>query len=238
MREFDDRYWHAARRRIATLASLDPRRELVFASESHDYRVLDPVSEQQLANFERASANRLPHDYRAFLLHYGAGGAGPDYGIYDFHHLDRANVSLRFPLTATQDWPEDGRDPLWKRPGLLTISTSGCAIDWYLEVNGPQPGTMWVNAGPGEQLMRTESFGAWFSDWLDRVERGVHAHVVIRRLVERGAGFTEIAASIDAKSYSFHACGVDYVGFLGIPGRLQIADDRVVQLDVGTSWIE
>ncbi|WP_029631990.1 SMI1/KNR4 family protein [Zavarzinella formosa] len=150
----DAAYWRGAKARVAAFQKADPRLELVFGSKGHKYELLPPVAEPHLNACEAAHGVSIPPDYRTFLAVMGAGGAGPDYGLYDFRTMDASHVGERFPLTESHEWPEADDDPLWRLPGLMTISTSGCAIEWFIEVNGPQPGTMWVDAGPGNELMR------------------------------------------------------------------------------------
>src|SRR5690242_17580221 len=144
----DNDYWRDAKTRIAALKRIDSGLELVFGSKGHKYHVLEPVSEARLRAFEFRNGVPIPAEYRSLLASFGSGGAGPDYGICDFRKLETVSVREKFYLTESQAWPYDADDPIWKLPGLLTISTSGCAIDWYIEMNGPQPGTMWVDAGP------------------------------------------------------------------------------------------
>ena len=145
--------WVSAKARIAALKQVDPALELVFGSKRHKYAYLPPADEPRLRAFEAAHGVALPPEYRRFLTTPGAGGAGPHYGLHDFHNVEASRVGEWFPLTDSREWP-DGDDPIYRLPGLLTISTSGRPIDWFIEVNGPQPGTTWVDAGPGNELMR------------------------------------------------------------------------------------
>ena len=97
----------------------------------------EPVSEERLANFESINGVNLPTDYRSFLSAFGAGGAGPDYGIYDFAKIESVSVQDRFHLTDTSEWPEDDDDRMWDLPGLLPISTSGWEMTGQLKSTGP-----------------------------------------------------------------------------------------------------
>lgn len=234
----DDAFWSAARSRIAGLKRMDSRFEFVFGSKGHQYEVSPPVSEAQIQSFEAANGVALPAEYRSFLALCGSGGAGPDYGIYDFLALEAANVREAFPLTDTRSWPEDDGDPLWRLPGLLTLSTSGCGIDWFLEVNGRQPGTMWVNAGPGDQLMRCESFGTWYGNWLNRVEFGSQKHHIIRDMIEAKASLQEVKEAAEVEPYEYTTEGARYLRFPGIPGRIRLDGGKIVTLELGTCWIQ
>jgi hypothetical protein len=235
---FDEAYWREARVRLAALARLDPKCELVFASDAHRYKVLEPVSEREIAAFERQHKLKLPLEYRAFLKGFGAGGAGPDYGIYEFSDLYVGNVAERFPRTETREWPEDPDDPLWRFPGLLCVGTAGCGIDAFLEVNGAQPGTMWIDAGPGETFVRMDSFGAWYNAWLERVEAGLRGHARLAELVRSRASLPAIAGALGLEPKTVKYLGREYRVFQGIPGQLEVDGECVVKLSVGTNWLQ
>ncbi len=230
-------FWNDARRRVAKFRAQDPDGELVFGANGHRYATLPTVSESRLQQFEADHEVLLPKEYRSFLQNFGAGGAGPDYGIYDFASVQAGTVSSRFPLTESQGWPEDDDDPLWQLPGLLTISTSGCAIDWFLEVNGPQPGTMWVDAGPGEQLMRCESFRSWYSAWLGRIEFGLDNHHRVRELVQAEVSLQELQDQIQIPAFTSQRDGRSFLRFRGVPGEIGFSGQQIVDFQVGTSWI-
>ena len=219
------------------MSQIDTRCELVFGSSMHRYMAYEPVSEERLAKFESINGVELPPEYRSFLTSFGAGGAGPDYGIYDFAKIESVSVRDRFHLTDTSEWPEDDDDRIWDLPGLLPISTSGCAIDWSIEINGPQPGTMWVDAGPGDRLMRCETFGTWYGQWLDRVELGLHKFKRVFELISSNATLREIADDCGVEATEFKWDGITYLRFPGIPGRIRAVGDRVQTFDVGTCWI-
>ncbi len=234
----DAAYWWSAKSRIAALKQADPRLELVFGSKRHKYEFLPPVDESRLGAFEAAHGVSIPPEYRSFLTALGAGGAGPDYGLYDFHNIEASRVGERFPLTESREWPTNDDDPIWYLPGLLTISTSGCGIDWFIEVNGPQPGTMWVDAGPGNELMRCELFGAWYGNWLDRVEFGLQRYAALRAIVARRPPVRDVKDMIAAEPYEYEQGGVRYLRFRGVPGRVRIDGETALSLQVDICWIE
>ncbi len=227
----DAEYWIEARQRVIEMRRIDSRHNLVFGSLSHKYQILKRVSEERLLDFELKNDVQIPAEYRSFLTSFGAGGAGPDYGIYDFRKVDSVSVEGRFHLTDSQEWPDDDDDPLWDLPGLLNISTSGCSHDWWIEINGPQPGTMWVNAG--DRLLRSDSFGAWYGQWLDRVEWGLQKHKLIADMIASGAKISEIAAECGVEPRVLKQNGVTYIHFKGIPGRIGADGDRPLAFDVG-----
>lgn len=99
------------REKLTRASELDPDRK-VFGARAHDYVVGAPVSEEQLAAFEREYSVSLPEGYRAFLKGVGNGGpsyensaAGPYFGIY--------------PLGHSVDELEEDPRPFLKRPAVL-----------------------------------------------------------------------------------------------------------------------
>ena len=230
----DAEYWIDARRRIVEMREIDSRFELVFASSSHKYKILDPVCEERLLEFESKNGVQIPAEYRSFLTSFGAGG-GPGYGIYDFRKVESVSVKQRFHLTDSQEWPDDDDDPIWDLPGLLNISTSGCGHDWSIEINGPQPGTMWVNAG--DRLQRCDSFGTWYGEWLDRVEWGLQKHKIIADMIASGAAISEIAIECGVEPIVLKQNGVTYIHFKGIPARIGADGDRAISFDAKDYWI-
>ncbi|MEV4333395.1 SMI1/KNR4 family protein [Streptomyces sp. NPDC049597] len=91
--------WVGVRERVQALAGT-PGAVQVFGFHGHGFRLEDPLTPQELAALEERLGVRLPEDYRAFLLHVGAGGAGPAYGV--------------FPVQRGEDgeweWDGDGGD--------------------------------------------------------------------------------------------------------------------------------
>ncbi|TWU09357.1 hypothetical protein CA54_45980 [Symmachiella macrocystis] len=231
----DAAYWNEARQRVIEMRCIDSRHNLVFGSDGHKYQILKRVSEERLLEFESKNELQLPAEYRSFLTSFGAGGAGPGYGMYDFRKVESAGVERRFHLTDSQEWPDDDDDPLWDLPGLLNISTSGCSHDWWIEINGPQPGTMWVNAG--DRLLRSDSFGTWYGQWLDRVEWGLQKFKLITDMIASEAKISEIAAECGVEPRKFTWDGLAYLRFEGIPGCYQANGNCIWSYDVGTSWI-
>lgn len=72
--------WHAVRGRVLRLRD-SPGADDVFGGFAHRFALAPPLSEAEVQEAERALQVRLPEEYRGFLLHVGAGGAGPAYGV-------------------------------------------------------------------------------------------------------------------------------------------------------------
>ncbi|MEV8452508.1 SMI1/KNR4 family protein [Streptomyces sp. NPDC052095] len=77
----DDQWWTDVRRRVEAVGA-GPSGGEVFGARGHEWILQDPLSRGELAELETQTGVRLPEEYRAFLLHVGAGGAGPGYGLF------------------------------------------------------------------------------------------------------------------------------------------------------------
>ncbi|QIQ03622.1 SMI1/KNR4 family protein [Streptomyces liangshanensis] len=72
--------WAGVRDRVLGLAER-PGADQVFGARGHGFRLGPVMDEVQLRSLEADLGVGLPASYRAFLLHVGGGGAGPDYGL-------------------------------------------------------------------------------------------------------------------------------------------------------------
>ncbi len=186
-------YWRMLRARVAVMAAMDTER-LVFGAHSaawgHGYGILPPISEKQIARFESRNRLQLPPAYRTFLIHYGAGGAGPGYGIADFSRaIAPHDFTVPFPFSGTVALDAHhaascaGRAP----EGLGYLGTAGCGSDAYIELNGTQPGTVWCSGAGDGAFYPYEDFHTWMERWAGRVERATAIIVQFRDLTERHA---------------------------------------------------
>ncbi|TXS48134.1 SMI1/KNR4 family protein [Streptomyces sp. t39] len=75
--------WTGVRERVLALRDA-PRWRQVFGADrtGHGFELLPVLTPGQLAAVEARLGVTLPREYRAFLLEVGAGGAGPDYGLF------------------------------------------------------------------------------------------------------------------------------------------------------------
>ncbi|MFH8625810.1 SMI1/KNR4 family protein [Streptomyces vietnamensis] len=76
----DEVTWVGVRERVLRLAE-HPEADKVFGARGHGFRLGPVMSEEQLRALEADLGVGLPAQYRSFLLHVGAGGAGPHYGL-------------------------------------------------------------------------------------------------------------------------------------------------------------
>lgn len=176
-------YWAGVREKVHAFDALDDR-GLIFGARTrgygHDDAILPVVPESELVAFEHRTGLTLPLEYRTFLEAYGAGGAGPNYGIRDFRQdgfEDR--LSTPFPGTDTIWYPEDGveedptefppeDDPVWQFPGLAYICNHGCGAESLIELNGADPGRMWCSWNEG--LLKGTRFHEFYDRWLETTE--------------------------------------------------------------------
>ncbi|WAU78471.1 SMI1/KNR4 family protein (plasmid) [Streptomyces sp. Qhu-G9] len=111
-----DQRWSGVRQRVSALGAQAASRE-VFGSLGHQWALEEPLTHDGLAELEAQIGVRLPEEYRTFLLHVAAGGAGPAYGLFPVRCVqgrwrwegdgsDLADLSL-----LAEPFPEQGPDP-------------------------------------------------------------------------------------------------------------------------------
>ena len=178
-------YWAATKEKVLAFGARDDRRIVFGASvrgHGHDYHILPVVPEADLIAFERRTGLTLPLEYRTFLEAFGAGGAGPDYGIRDFRD-ERFHRDLSTPFPCTEDvWGPDEdcpeEDPVWALPGLVYICNHGCGSESLIELNGPDPGRIWTEWAEG--ILKGGRFFAFYSEWVGKTEASLDQY---RRLM-------------------------------------------------------
>jgi hypothetical protein len=134
---------------------------------SHGARLAPPLTAEDLARLE-GKVGPLPQDYRAFLAKVAGAGAGPGYGLLS--PINDAQATLAQSLPAGRGRESDSERPA----GVLALAHAGCGILWLLEVRGPHPGRVWLDSTPtdGELRVVSDSFDAWYREWLDVTSRG------------------------------------------------------------------
>ncbi len=180
------------RAKLADLRQLDPAYKL-FGSSSHRYRLGAPLTAPELANHEKLLGAVLPTEYRDFLLKIGHGGAGPFYGLFELNHRDPENSTNLDQIKKPFSWIDATNPTQWENPekqdgvftddddawllvpGAVYICNYGCALRFFLVVNGPQSGEVWMDRqadGNGITPERGEdgsklTFLQWYEKWLD-----------------------------------------------------------------------
>jgi hypothetical protein len=185
--------------KLADLRQLDPACKL-FGSSSHRYALGPTLTASELANYEKALGIVLPSEYRDFLMKIGHGGAGPFYGLFELIGSDPENITdldqIKKPFrwtdaTNPMQWqnPEKEDDVLidsdgkageslsvWLHvPGVLYFCNYGCAIRFFMVVDGPQSGEVWMDRQADDNGITPERgedgsnlrFLQWYEKWLD-----------------------------------------------------------------------
>ncbi|WP_432037574.1 SMI1/KNR4 family protein [Streptomyces cucumeris] len=88
--------WTGVRERVLALREA-PGASKVFGASwgkwGHGFELRPPLAEAELLAAERVRGVTLPEEYRGFLLEVGAGGAGPDYGLFPLRTPDTEQVA-------------------------------------------------------------------------------------------------------------------------------------------------
>ena len=149
------RDFHTLAARISQLERDDAGRT-AYGSWFHHYRLLPPLEERCLAEFERRNEVVLPKEYREFLLRVGSGGAGPGQGLWPLDlGKDRGELLTR-PFPFEQFWCpvccSETREQARARTGAVSL-TQGCiglgsygdCLTIHLVVSGAARGQIWVD---------------------------------------------------------------------------------------------
>ncbi|MFD5801481.1 SMI1/KNR4 family protein [Streptomyces sp. NPDC127020] len=111
-----DDQWAGIRERVVALGVQSASSE-VFGSLGHRWVLEEPLTEDGLAELEEQIGVRLPEEYRTFLLHVAAGGAGPAYGLFPVRRVqgrwrwEGDGADLADLSRLTEPFPEQGPDP-------------------------------------------------------------------------------------------------------------------------------
>lgn len=111
-----DRWWAGLRRRVEA-AGAGPGGGEVFGAFGHRWVVEEPLTLGELAELEAQTGVRLPEEYRDFLLHVGAGGADPAYGLFPVRRVrggwrwEGDGADLADLSRLAEPFPDRGPDP-------------------------------------------------------------------------------------------------------------------------------
>ncbi len=185
--------------KLVDLRRLDPDRTL-FGAQAHRYMLGPCLTAPELAVHEKRLGSPLPAEYRDFLKEVGHGGAGPFYGLFQLNGSDPEDITdleqIRKPFrwtdatnpvhwqnAETEDgvWIDkgvnEGESPLvfLRVPGALYLCHYGCALRFFLIVNGPGRGEIWMDRQADDEGITPECgkdggrlrFLQWYERWLD-----------------------------------------------------------------------
>jgi len=161
-----------------------------------------------LNKFEGRLGVKLPLEYRQFLTTIGHGGAGPYLGLFPFDGSDPEDITtpeqIRKPFRWTDafnpaEWDnpctqedvwcekdvDEGEKPqvILNVPGVLYICHYGCALRFFLVVNGVSVGEVWMDRQADAAGLhpvcgldgRRSGFVDWYEKWLDEAISSIHA---------------------------------------------------------------
>ncbi len=254
-------FWANAREKVKSFDALDDRR-MIFGARvrgfGHDYKILPTIPERDLIAFERRTGLSLPLEFRTYLEAFGAGGAGPEYGIYDFRdegfHMD---LSVPFPRSEDVWYPDDPEsdstedDPVWQLPGLAYICDHGCATYSLIELNGPDPGRVWTEWAEG--IMKRSRFVEFYQDWIEKTETRLSQYRQLLTIANREPPFdSDRTVTLDAvigflggEYRTFECVDSDgkpdgsrrlYFGAVSAGHLLINADDELVHVAISEYW--
>ena len=183
-------------KKISELKSLD-KKFSVFGSNDHKYKFNLKISENEVIKFENKHRIILPDSYREFILKFGNGGCGPDYGllkietgILDIPHYPEESDIIKlsnvfrfdnfwnlenFPDDDYQLWEKEYEDSKWS-DGMLRICHQGCGVFLNLVITGKERGNIWVDDRVSDggiypvnhhKGKSKTDFTEWYLNWLN-----------------------------------------------------------------------
>ncbi|MFG2776166.1 SMI1/KNR4 family protein [Streptomyces sp. NPDC048350] len=111
-----DQEWKGVRQRVEALGA-SPQSSEVFGALGHEWVLEEPLGHAELAELEEQIQVRLPEEFRSFLVHVGAGGAGPAYGVFPVRRVqgrwrwEGDGAELADLSRLAEPFPEQGPDP-------------------------------------------------------------------------------------------------------------------------------
>jgi hypothetical protein len=140
--------------KLSLLRLRDPGLQL-FGAATHRYKLNACLSREELQKFEVAAGVTLPDDYRDFLLRFGNGGAGPDYGLLSLKEsiAEFGNdplESIPRPFIPPRSAGAKVDDRAYPDDGLLPLAHIGCGHMWMLVVTGAERGAIWSYQSGGD----------------------------------------------------------------------------------------
>ena len=238
-------FWLSAKDKVKQFAKFDDA-NIVFGASTrghgHHYQTLPAVTDKEILSFEKKNGIDLPLEYRTFLQTFGAGGAGPYYGIYDFRKNVQPHMFTKpFPYASTVVFADNVGDdtPTWSQDGLAGICEAGCGTDYMLELNGSNPGQVWCIWS--EECEIIGSFLEFYREWLEKIDIHLSRYQSLRALQKkhntlRTLKFSNIVSVMNcAYTEQPHTALHDYIpkgqiwaGFDKTPGTVILNEEREV----------
>ncbi len=249
--ETDERYctefWQDARAKAETFGPLDTAGMVFGAGPSrgfgHRHEILPVVSDRDILVFETNNGFELPVQYRTYLQTFGAGGAGPYYGVFDYRkHVMEETFPEPFPYTE-EVWYDDvaDDDPLYDLPGLARIIEAGCGAGYLVELNGANPGQLWCDWN--EACSNGDTLISLYAKWLDKVGTGLERYHLLRSFIDDNGKIPKMVLQdvADRMQCTFRETRFDdtpedetWVYFDQTPGRVLINDKKqVLKIEAG-----
>ncbi|PUB28151.1 SMI1/KNR4 family protein SUKH-1 [Elizabethkingia sp. YR214] len=171
--------------KLVRLIELDTEGEYEFINE--------PLTENEVYDFEKKYQIKLPSDFRIFITQLFDGGVGPfqimplQYwdSIHNVHYLDSLGNNLTKPFLLKDKIFQEDFVPTESNSnsiinGTIRICHIGCGNFIFLVVNGEEYGNMWVDdRASTNEIFPLQSanydrmtFGQWYDKWVD--ERITH----------------------------------------------------------------
>ncbi len=247
-------FWIEAKEKIRLFKELDDA-DLVFGANTrgwgHKYKIHPVMSESEILTIEKEKSIFLPEEFRFYLSHFGAGGAGPDYGVENFKETFK-KTEFKKPFIYTELAKQTGdvcdNEPIEDFDGLIYVGTAGCGTDYYLELSGQNIGMVWCSWGDGGCNSEGD-FCNFYSKWLDKIELHLTRYKRLKEIEEKFNGptgkfrrisFQDIANHMDCehreKKHDGNEYGVPegliWIYFDRTPGKIILNEKReVIQID-------
>jgi hypothetical protein len=185
--------------KLADLRRLDSAFTL-FGASTHHYQLGRSLTVSELAVYERRLGLPFPAEYRDFVMEVGHGGAGPFYGLFPLDGSDPEDITDLGQVKKPFRWTEATNPKHWQGPnvedgvwiddnvsddetprvflnvpGALYLCHYGCALRFFLVVNGLGLGEVWMDRQADDEGIAPEpgkdgttvGFLQWYEKWLD-----------------------------------------------------------------------
>ena len=167
-----DQFWRAAKRKVEEFAMVDSKDSPIFG-DGDNFHVYPTMSLSEIQQIEKKKSITLPDEFKSYLMHYGAGGAGPP--AYNVINLRKAFARTTFdkPFVYKAHYSEDGIEDF---SGLMYIGEDGCGTEFFIELKGQSVGQIYCNWGSVGADSSSGNIRDFYESWLDHT-----SSVIIRR---------------------------------------------------------